>query len=495
MTQPRESRRQQGRDEAFRLLAESVLDYAILLLDPAGVITSWGEGARRINGYEADEVLGRHCALFYLPDDVERGLPAELLARAGADGHVESEGWRLRKGGERFWAREVMTALRDPDGRLVGFAKVTGDLSERKRLEEEQSRLLRRAREREALLSNLLESAPDAILASGPDGTIVLANAQVEALFGYRRQDLLGQPIERLLPDELRPRHAEHRAAYLRSPRTRPMGIGLELFGRRKDGTAIPVEISLSPVRTDDGLLVLAVIRDISERRALERMEREFVGLVSHELMNPITALALQAELMQMTGAYSEKAVGAILGQAKQLERLVGDLLDVSRLAAGRLRLRPVETDLVALARTAAEEAQLLSPGHHVRLHAPRWPLVGRWDPGRLQQVLGNLLSNAIKYSPPEREIVVQVEDLGAEACVAVLDHGAGIAPDALPHLFERFYRAQGAHESAIKGLGLGLYIARSLVEAHGGTISAESQPGAGSTFRFTLPYRPPGES
>jgi signal transduction histidine kinase len=217
-------------------------------------------------------------------------------------------------------------------------------------------------------------------------------------------------------------------------------------------------------------------------------MQREFITMVTHELRNPLASIKGYAELMQRRGAYSEAAVDTIVTQAKQLERLIEDLLDVSRLQVGQLKLQPGETDLVALARAAAAQAQTLTHVHTIRVVAPEPPLVGRWDATRLEQVLQNLLSNAVKYSPDGGEIVVRVEDLPRQARVSVTDQGIGIPPEALPRLFQRFFRTEEAQARGIEGLGLGLHISRALVEAHGGRLWAESLPGQGSTFVFTLP-------
>lgn len=341
-------------------------------------------------------------------------------------------------------------------------------------------RAARRAAEAaQARYRNLFEGAADAILVVDEHGHVLDINPAATSLLGYTPGDLRRRPA-RDLAEELSER-MEGAGGSVESWQR-------ELELRRKDGSTVPVEARGSVVDLPEGRGRVIGARDISERRALERMEREFLAMVSHELRNPLASLLGYAQFMQRSQCYDKQAVEVIIGQSRQLDRLIGDLLDVSRLEAGRLELRHASVDLVALARTSAEQARGLSGTHVIRVDAPDRPLVGWWDEGRLAQVLQNLLSNAIKYSPGG-EIVLRVQDLGDGAQLAVTDRGVGIASEELPFVFERFYRSSSAAASRIRGIGLGLYISRLLVEAHGGRIRVESQPGRGSTFTLVLPY------
>jgi signal transduction histidine kinase len=190
-----------------------------------------------------------------------------------------------------------------------------------------------------------------------------------------------------------------------------------------------------------------------------------------------------------MRGTYLPRLVEGIIVQTKRMDRLIRNMLDLSLVESGRLQLQREPVDLVVLARHAVDQTQLLTRSHTVRLDAPEAPLIGDWDAGRLDQILQNLLSNAVKYAPDGGEIVVEVKDASGTASIAVTDQGVGIAAEALPRLFDRFYRSREAAASSAGGLGLGLAITRILVEAHGGQISVESRLGEGSTFRVTLPY------
>ncbi len=261
-----------GSEERFRMLVESVKDYAIFMLDPGGRVASWNGGAERVKGYEADEIIGQHFSRFYTEEDIAGGKPDRELKIAASQGRLEDEGWRVRKDRSRFWANVVITAIRNGRGELVGFAKVTRDFTDRKKIEEDVQLSEQRFRA-------LFEFSPDAVLVTDQQGKITEVNGQVENCFGYHRAELIGQPVEILIPERFRNTHRAHRKEYNANPRTRPMGIGLELRGRRKDGSDFPVDIMLSTVETPGGKIVLSVIRDLSEKariqEELERRERE----------------------------------------------------------------------------------------------------------------------------------------------------------------------------------------------------------------------------
>jgi formate hydrogenlyase transcriptional activator len=250
-------------EQTFRVLVESVKDYAIFRLDLEGRVRTWNEGAERMKGYTAEEILERHFSCFYTPEDCTSGKPESLLKTAAEKGQSDDEGWRLRKDGSRFWASVLITAIRNPDGTLAGFAKVTRDVTERRKTHE----ALRRSEEH---LRLLFEFSPDAILVCDAQGRITEANARVNTIFGYQREELVGQPIETLIPERFRQGHLQHRANYTREPRLRPMGIGLDLQGLRRDGTEFPVDILLGPVETQQGRVVISIVRDLSERQKYE---------------------------------------------------------------------------------------------------------------------------------------------------------------------------------------------------------------------------------
>ncbi len=238
----------------------NLLGDGLVTLDAAGHIIGWGAGAAALTGFTADEVRGEPLAMLYTEEDRATGLAQQDLNRA-RDGRLEVEGWRLRKGGERFRAATVLAPIRGGDGEVTGFVTTTQDVTER--------------RQDESMFRGLLDSAPDAMVIAGPDGRIALVNRQTEQLFGFTREDLVGRPIEVLVPQRLHGRHVQHREQFFTNPTARPMGVGLELLGVRSDGSEFPIEISLSPLTTDRGTQVVAAIRDVTERRETEARLRQ----------------------------------------------------------------------------------------------------------------------------------------------------------------------------------------------------------------------------
>jgi PAS domain S-box-containing protein len=355
-------------EERFRALVSSVKDYAIFMLDPTGRIESWNAGAERTKGYTADEIIGEHMSRFYTPEDIARGLPAALLAQAQRDGRVESEGWRVRKDGTRFWADVVITALVDDQGRLTGYAKVTRDLTERLRAQEEQLRL-----------------------------------AQAEEAV---------------------------------------------------------------------------------------RLRDEFLSIAAHELRTPLSAVQLQLQGLLEFPEGLDPRIRTRLERAcrsgDRLVTLVDTLLDVSRITTGSLTLVPGAFDLTV----AVQEVVDRFREHAARAHSPvtvrsSGPILGSWDRLRIEQVVTNILVNALKYaSGTPVDIMLTGND--GEATIRIADGGPGIPESEWERIFRRFERA--APMRNFGGLGLGLYVARQIVEAHGGTIELAPGRARGAEFVIRLP-------
>jgi len=357
------------------------------------------------------------------------------------------------------------------------------ELGRRAAIAIDNARLYRDTQAAEARFRSLFEHVPDTILLADAEGRYLDANPAATLLLGYDRDELLRLSV----PDVVAAEREWTAAEYETFTQT-----GLwrgELHLRRKDGALIPVEVRATAVDLPTGNVFISVARDISERRVHEQQQQDFLAMVAHDLRTPLTALKGYASLMQRRKAYNERSMAIMVAQAERLDRLVSDVLEVSRLDAHRLELHKSEVKLTHMVRQCVDEAEDVAERHPVRVELPDHPITGWWDSDRICQVIQNLVGNAIKYSPEGEGVVVRVEDGGDQARVSVRDRGIGIPAEALPRLFERFYRAENVQTASIKGLGLGLYIAKSLVEAHGGTMTVESALGAGSAFVFTLPY------
>ena len=372
----------------------------------------------------------------------------------------------------------------------------------------------------------LLEAAPDAIMQVDADGRIILLNRIAEDMFGYSRDELLGQPVEALIPKELHARHVEHRAHYRDQPMTRTMGSGLSLEAIRKDGSRFPVEISLSPSESVEGFRVTAIIRDITERKVAEdrlrrvredytqqlaeanaelemtnreleranRLKSEFLASMSHELRTPLHTIIGFSELLgeELEGPLNEKQqrfVQHIHKDSLHLLELINDVLDISKIEADRLELRPEAFDFTALiAESLASVRSLAEAKSHVLESASEVPTAVEADRLRIKQVLVNLLSNAIKFTPEGGRIRLDARVHDASVVVSVRDNGIGIPAEEHEFIFDKFHQVGATTKGVREGTGLGLAITKRLVEQHGGTISVESRPQQGSTFVFTLP-------
>jgi PAS domain S-box-containing protein len=344
----------------------------------------------------------------------------------------------------------------------------------------------------------LLEAAPDAIIQVDEAGHILLMNRVTEEMFGYSREELLGQPVDVLVPASRRPAHQMHRGTYAHQPATRPMGVKLPLEGQRKDGSCFPVEISLSPGGKGPEFRVTAIIRDVTERKAADdrvrTLQREFLASMSHELRTPLHTIIGFSELLgeELHGPLNEKQqrfIGHIHKDSLHLLELINDILDLSKIESGRVALRPEAFDLAALVKECVSSVSGLADAkrHHIGTSV-KVPDAIVADRLRVKQILVNLLSNAIKFTPEQGRIDVRsyVED--RRVCVAVADSGIGIPASEHALIFDKFHQVGATTKGVREGTGLGLAITKHLIEQHGGTISVESAPGQGSTFTFTLP-------
>ncbi len=434
----------QDSSDLYRRLVESVSDYAIFALDAKGYVSSWNPGAQRIKGYSADEILGRSFTLFYPPEAVADGFPQHELEVAARVGRFEDEGWRVRKDGSRFWANVVITALRNSDGRLIGFAKVTRDLTARRDAEEQARRLAAEqaahaeAERRSVDLAELNQRLQDqaAEVETQADELRVLA----ETL--HNKND----ELQAALADARTAREAAERAA-----------------GARDEVMAIVVHDLRNPMNTI--LTSATIIGDSLEKRAKKGVD----------ISNP----ALSADL--------KNCVEAIQSSVKTMDRLICDLLDVSRMEAGSFSIQRSQVDIGELLEETLKmcESQARAKKITVNTEIPSGlpPVSG--DRNRLEQVLSNLFGNAFKFTPEGGRVMVRTRKVDASVQITVEDSGPGIPAADLARIFDRYWRGDRASRG---GAGLGLAICKGIVDAHCGNIWAESALGRGTTFRFTIP-------
>ncbi len=454
---------------------------AIVVTDENGTVVAANSRCQVVFGLGPDQLVGRA---------VETLVPAAARPThpARREGFTRVHGQRpmgllqlaaVRADGSEFPA-EISLARIDVDGTAYVCATVR-DVTERRRQE-------RQFRE-------LIEAAPDPMIIVDGDGVVVLSNRQVDRVFGYEPGELVGCPVERLVPDRFRGGHVAQRSGYVAAPVVRGMGQGRELFAVRKDGTEFPVEISLSPIETDDGTLVAAAVRDVSERRRIQetadRIRDEFLATVSHELRTPLTSIVGYTELLgdldeEQVGPQARRMLRVIDRNARRELRLVNDLLTLVQLQEERIEVVRAPIDLEEVVRAAVEDARLAARSRGVRVSVEPRPgveLVVLGDAGRLGQVVGNLLGNAVKFTPPGGRVVLTLDRTPAgEVELRVDDSGPGMSAEEVEQVFDRLYRAPSAVREQVPGAGLGLPIARAVVEAHDGTIEVRSEPGSGTT-------------
>ena len=436
------------------------------------------DGTIRHASQAAADLLGRSL-------DVLIGLPlASLVVDAGSELDL------LRRSREGEDIRDDDLELFRADGNRI-VVQVTADAPEANASERQVHWLLhditaeRDAEERDARLAAIIHDSDDAIITKRMDGIITSWNPAAERLFGYSADDAIGMPISVIMPPEMedefpgimrRLRRGEHIDHYETTRITR-------------GGRIIDVSVSIAPIRNSAGRIVGAsdITRDISERRALERKQREFLAMVAHDLRSPLTSIKGFAQLMQRREAYSSTGIAAILNQVQLIEHLVEDVLEITRLDENQQDVTFASFDLTALVRAIIDRTQALMPSERITLHAPDERIAGTWDIMRIEQALVNVLSNAVKYAPTG-PIDVTLSPAAEHVEISVRDHGHGIPPEDLTRVFDRFYRVPGEPSNA-RGVGLGLTITRTLIEAHGGSVAIQSTPGEGTTVIIALPW------
>lgn len=359
---------------------------------------------------------------------------------------------------------------------------------------------LLRGRQTHRQFSSFLEAAPDAVVIVDQNGKVIRVNGQAEKMFGYVRDELVEQEVEILMPERFRERHRGQRDSFVAHPSTRPMGRTMDLWGLRKDGSEFPVEISLSAIPNHQGILVASIVRDVTERKRMEeklrdadRKKDEFLAMLSHELRNPLAAIANAVQLLgsqKHEDKLQQNARTIIQHQVGQLTHLIDDLLEVSRITTGRFRLRYAQIELNDIVEHAVETVQPLMDqhGHKLGVSLSPQPILVYADATRLEQVAVNLLTNAAKYTADGGHVSIAVQKDGNEALLRVRDTGVGIGPELLPRIFELFTQAEGSLDRSQGGLGIGLWLVQQLVQIHGGKVEVTSVLGEGSEFVVRLP-------
>jgi PAS domain S-box-containing protein len=488
------------REATYREHAE-LLDLthdAIFVRDLQDKIVYWNRAAERLYGWKAEEARGQVARVLLqkrFPTPLSQ-IEEEVRTRGAWEGEIVH---RARNGSEIIVSSR-WSLRTDSDGQPISILESNRDVT-RRRDEEEKFR-------------NLLESAPDAMVIVDGQGRVQLVNAQTERLFGYSREELIGKPVELLMPERFHRQHVGHRHLYSGSPRPREMGAGLELSGRRKDGTEFPVEISLSPIKTRGGILISSAIRNVSDRRQTEEQIRKlnsvlservfelkavnkelesFSYSVSHDLRAPLRHIDGFARILKeehATGLSPEaiRYLDRVLEAANHMGRLVDDLLNLARI--GRRQIAKQRVRLEDVVREAIAELPPESSERDIEWMIE--PLAyADCDPGLMKIAFSNLLSNAAKFTRTRQHAVIEIgerESHGAPAYF-VRDNGVGFDSkyaDKLFGIFQRLHRQED-----FEGTGIGLATVQRIIRRHGGDIWAESEPDAGATFFFTLGTQP----
>jgi PAS domain S-box-containing protein len=475
----------------------------VVLTTLDGEVVCWNNGAQSTFGYSAAEAIGRKLAELIVPDALAEDESA--LVRQTLDGGVANyESMRHAKDGTLVYIDSSSKLVRDADGRPQYILWSKKDVTPLK--------VLRDTKLVEARYDGILESMPDAIIMANAGGRVVLVNSQAEALFGYPRGGMRGMVLESLMPARFRRGHMVHRGGYSAQARVRPMGTGRDLYGLRSDGVEFPVEISLSPVTTEEGTLTMSAIRDISERKQIQLTLEEknvelaranaakdrFLAGMSHELRTPLNAIIgfTGTMLMKLPGPINDeqnKQLQMVQSSARQLLSLINDLLDLTRIETGK-----VELDLAPLAcRALVDEVlaafrpQARQKGLELDVISSDDELVLTTDRRALQQILTNLVHNAIKFTDQGKILVrLATATLSTHSCatISISDTGIGIDPDQQGRLFKAFSQLDDGSIRQFEGSGLGLHLSRKLATLLNGEILFDSEYGVGSVFTLALP-------
>jgi two-component system, OmpR family, sensor histidine kinase VicK len=471
-----------GAHSARAILADIVesSDDAILSEDLDGTIMSWNRGAQRIFGYTAGEMIGSPIFRLIPPElrDEQTRILAEIRAGRRVD-HFETV--RLTKSGRRIFVSLTVSPVHDASGVVIGASKVARDITAQKAAERMGG-----------VLAAIVQSSDDAIISTDLDGHVLSWNPAAERLYGYPAEDMIGKSVARIIPADL----PNDQRMILSKIRAGEKIEHYETIRVSRAGRRIDVSVTVSPVRDAGGRLIGAskIARDISPVREAQRRKDHFLAVLAHELRNPLAPIRAALSLLGREGVPREqmaRVAGIAERQMGQMTRLLDDLLDVSRLATGKVELRKEPLDLRDMGRQAVEATRPLveAKGHALRAEITDEPMPMHADPVRIAQILHNLLANAAKYTDPGGEIELVVRREGAVGVAEVSDSGIGFSAEFQHRLFTLFSQDEAATVRAAGGLGIGLALVREFVERHGGSVAACSPgPGRGSRFTVRLP-------
>ena len=477
----------------FEKLVAEIKDYAIFILDPQGIVRSWNLGAQLIKGYGAEDILGKHFSIFYPREAVQRRWPEQELHAAAAEGRFEDEGWRVRKDGSRFWANVLITALRQDDGQLIGFAKITRDLTSRREHEEK----LRHSEERFRLL---IEGVQDyAIFMLDNEGMISSWNGGAERIQGYTASEIMGRHFSWFyLPEDVK---AGKPWQELQTARIAGRAEN-EGWRVRKSGERFWAKVVVNAVHDAEGKLLgfAKVTQDLTRERQSQEFENaarrlnEFVAMLAHELRNPLAPIMNAVEAMERISPEdpAHAALRGVIGrQSLHLKRIVDDLIDINRIRRTTFSIARDDVDVADVIQRSTEAVRpaMDSAGHELTILLPREPLTVRGDLHRLTQVMINILNNACRYTAAGGKITVTAADTAEEILISVKDTGRGIDRADFERIFNLFDQGSRLTADSAGGLGIGLSLARRIAELHGGGITVESEGvDKGSTFTVRLP-------
>lgn len=496
-------------EERYHKMINEVQDYAIIFLDKDGLIQNWNKGAQTIKKYETEEIIGNHFSIFYTEEDQKNNLPEKLLQRAVKSGRAAHEGWRVRKDGSKFWGSIVLTAVHGENNEIIGFSKVTRDLTERKlkddevrhkakQLEQKNKELqisnagLKEAREElaKSRTRSLIEAMPHIVVTINPEGTLEYANQHLTDFTGLSLNAFKeGKWKDAIHPDDLK------KLLYsLKTVIVSRHSFQMEFRLKRSDGEYLwhlGIAKSFPQDNHSADKSYLITLTNIHDQKLLDEKKDEFIGIASHELKTPLTSVKAYTQILQIILNKENNAEALVyVNKAntfiERLNSLISELLDITKIQHGKLQLKIASFHFNELITETVEFMQSASPSHTFNIHGKADNLING-DKERIQQVLINLFSNATKYSPEAKIVDIYISTSPGKLFVIVKDYGIGIPKSDCEKIFQRFYRVEDK-STKFQGLGIGLFISHEIIKRHKGDLWAESELGKGSEFYLTLP-------